>query len=181
MVEQFTKLRSYFTSVCTEYSVHGRYTAHTPNQPKNTHAHHYLFFDCLYVNLLRVLSDHQVSFIHFTSFHFTHQKTENRKQKPENERENIRNILPQFPPHHLLRDSHLVVMLPVVHCEPQPDEVRQDGGRSFLRSDRGRVWGWRELAREGKAVYVVWLDCIVLYIIFSLRVCICVSVEVFFL
>lgn len=133
-----------------------------------THAHHYLFFDCLYVNLLRVLSTIK------SASSSPHQKTEGRKQKPENEREqHIRNILPQLPPHHLLRDSHLVVLLPVVHGEPQPDKVRQDGGCSFLRSDRGRVRGWRELAREGEAVCVIWLDCIVLYIIFSLSLSLC--------
>lgn len=47
-------------------------------------------------------------------------------------------------PHHLLRDRHVVVDLPVVHLEVQPDEVGQDGRAARLRFD-----GRGALARFG--------------------------------
>lgn len=49
-----------------------------------------------------------------------------------NKMENSRRKLPQLMPHHILRDRHLVVDLPVMHLELQPHEIRQDGGGSRL-------------------------------------------------
>ena len=38
--------------------------------------------------------------------------------------------------HHILSDRHIVVDLPIVHLELEPDEVGQDGGAPRLRFDR---------------------------------------------
>ena len=66
-------------------------------------------------------------------------------------------------PHHLLRDRHVIVYLPIVHLELEPDEVGQDGRAARLRFYRGGCalawfgaddgeavwWGWRKgLVRE---------------------------------
>lgn len=51
-------------------------------------------------------------------------------------RPNLHAELPELVPHHILRDRDVVVHLPVVHLELQPDEVGQDRGRALLRADR---------------------------------------------
>ncbi len=40
-------------------------------------------------------------------------------------------------PHHLLRDRHIVVYLPVVYLKFEPDEIGQNGGAACLRFDWG--------------------------------------------
>ena len=40
-------------------------------------------------------------------------------------------------PHHLLRDRHIIVDLPVMHLELEPDEIRQDRRAARLRFYRG--------------------------------------------
>ena len=63
-------------------------------------------------------------------------------QKRKNTRPDSRRELPKLMPHHLLRDRHIVVYLPVVHLELEPDEVRQDGRAARLRLDGGRALAW---------------------------------------
>lgn len=36
-------------------------------------------------------------------------------------------------PHHLLRDRHIIVDLPIMHLELEPDEIRQDRRAARLR------------------------------------------------
>lgn len=40
-------------------------------------------------------------------------------------------------PHHLLRDRHIIVDLPIMHLELEPDEIRQDRRGARLRFYRG--------------------------------------------
>jgi hypothetical protein len=40
-------------------------------------------------------------------------------------------------PNHILRDQNIMINLPIIHLEFQPDEIRQDGCASGLRFDRG--------------------------------------------
>ena len=40
-------------------------------------------------------------------------------------------------PHHLLRDSNIIIYLPVVHLELEPDKIGQDRGAARLRFDWG--------------------------------------------
>ena len=47
-------------------------------------------------------------------------------------------------PYHLLRDCNIIVYLPVVHLELEPDKIGQDRGAARLRFD----WGCT-LARFG--------------------------------
>lgn len=49
-----------------------------------------------------------------------------------------RRELPQLVAHHVLRDSDVVIDLPIVDLELQPHEVRQDGRRARLRLYRRR-------------------------------------------
>ena len=47
-------------------------------------------------------------------------------------------------PDHILSDRHLIVNLPVMHLELQPDKVREDGGGSRLcfYGRRALAWYW---------------------------------------
>lgn len=54
-------------------------------------------------------------------------------------------------PHHLLRDRHVIVYLPIVHLELEPDEVGQDGRAARLRFDGGCALAWFG-ADDGEAV-----------------------------
>ena len=104
----------------------------------------YLFLDCLYVKRLRVLNPRkQVSFFPDHSPAMYNIREENM---------NIRNIFSQFPPHHLLGNQNILVILPVMHCEPQTDEVGQDSGGSFLGFDRWCTRGRGHLSREREAI-----------------------------
>ena len=47
-----------------------------------------------------------------------------------------RRKLPQLMPHHILRNRHIVVYLPIMHLKLEPDEIWQDGGAARLRFDR---------------------------------------------
>ncbi len=66
---------------------------------------------------------------------------------------NLRREFPQLMPHHILRDRDLVVDLAVVDLEAQSHEIRQDGGRARLRSDRRCLLtgfeAWDRKAEEG--------------------------------
>ena len=42
-------------------------------------------------------------------------------------------------PNHLLRDRHIIVNLPIVHLELEPDEVGQDRRAAGLRFDGART------------------------------------------
>ena len=47
--------------------------------------------------------------------------------------------LPQLMPHHLLAHHHWQIILPIMHHEPQPDEVGHDGACAGFGVDRGVV------------------------------------------
>lgn len=46
--------------------------------------------------------------------------------------------------HHVLRDNHIMIHLPIMDLELEPDEIRQDGCRTRLRLDRNNL-----LAHDG--------------------------------
>ena len=59
-------------------------------------------------------------------------------------------------PYHLLRDYDIVVNLPIVHLELEPDEIGQDRGAARLRFD----WGCTLAGfggNDGEAVSRDWL------------------------
>lgn len=121
------------------------------HNPSNPHAP-YLFFVCLYENLFLVLqtpieSQHSSHHVPTPQISLRTPKTRpvlpthppssplqspNHTTQETNKMENSRRKLPQLMPHHILRDRHLVVDLPVMHLELQPHEIRQDGGGSRL-------------------------------------------------
>lgn len=81
--------------------------------------------------------------------------TSNPTHKNNGQSKHIRNILPQLPPHHLLRNHNLVVILPIVNRELQPDEVRQDRRCSLLRPNRWCT-RWRgEFSRKRETVVLL--------------------------
>ena len=45
-------------------------------------------------------------------------------------------------PHHILRDRHIMVDLPVIHLELQSYEIRQDGRAACLCFNRWRALAW---------------------------------------
>lgn len=63
---------------------------------------------------------------------------------------NLRNIFPKLPTNHLLSNLDLLICLPIVNSEAQAHEIGQDGRRTLLGADRGRVWWWGESARKTK-------------------------------
>lgn len=94
------------------------------------------------MNLLRVLTNATVSECHHNHHH---------AQRHRPGAGNIRNVFPELPPDHLLRDQHILIILPVVDGEPQTDEVGENGCAALLRLDRRGVRRRGELAGEREA------------------------------
>lgn len=73
---------------------------------------------------------------------FPPQNSHSPANKPRKKKTHSRRKLPKLMPHHLLRDRHFIVDLPVVHLEPEPDEIGQDRRAARLRFDGGRALAW---------------------------------------
>lgn len=102
----------------------------------------YLFFVCLYVNRFLVLRQRN-SLAHHSD---AHPFPGSRKKKKKGE--SLRDKLPQFSANHFLSNQNLLIILPIMHGEPQTDKVRQDRCRACLRADCGSTRRRRDLTGE---------------------------------
>lgn len=63
-----------------------------------------------------------------------------------------RRKLPKLMPHHLLRDCHIIINLPIMHLELEPDEIGQDRRAPRLRFDGRGPLAWFG-AHDGEPVW----------------------------
>ena len=83
----------------------------------------HLFFVCVYRNCFLVLN-HYLGISSSSLYHQSNPWVFYSRRK-----------LPQFMPHHILRDGHIMIDLAIVHLEFQPHEIGQDGRGACLGFD----------------------------------------------